>query len=56
VLREGLAVDTAAALFWALTAHDQYRLLVVERAWDDGVFEEWLAAALCRELLREQAH
>ena len=44
-----------ADLFWTLTAHDQYRLLVVERGWSDEAYEAWLVEALTRLLSgREQ--
>jgi AcrR family transcriptional regulator len=52
MLRPDLSVPQAAAIFWALTAHDQYRLLVVESGWGAEAFEAWLSEALCDQLLR----
>jgi AcrR family transcriptional regulator len=51
VLPAELTVEAAAGIFWSLTAHDQYRLLVVERGWEERAFQQWLARALRRELL-----
>jgi len=51
VLRAGPLPDRAAAIFWTLTAHDQYRSMVVERDQSEEDFEAWLAQTLCEQLL-----
>ena len=48
-LRAGLDPSHARDLFWALTAHDVFRLLVIERGWSPDEYERWL-----RQNLREQ--
>lgn len=50
-LRPGLDVDCATDLLWMLNHPDLWQLLVVGRGWTPGEYEEWLAAASCRELL-----
>jgi TetR/AcrR family transcriptional regulator, regulator of autoinduction and epiphytic fitness len=56
VLREELSASVATDLLWALSGPDTYRLLVRERAWAPDHYRSWLAGALERELLADQAH
>jgi AcrR family transcriptional regulator len=55
VLREELSASVATDILWALSGPDTYRLLVRERAWAPDRYRTWLAAALERELLADQA-
>ena len=55
VLREELSASVATDVLWALSGPDTYRLLVRERAWAPDRYRSWLAAALERELLADQA-
>ena len=50
-LRPGLDVDRAADLLWTLNHPDLWRLLVGERGWSAGDYEEWLVRAFCADLL-----
>ncbi|MCA1572662.1 MAG: TetR/AcrR family transcriptional regulator [Chloroflexi bacterium] len=50
-LREGLSVETASDLIWALTSLALHDLFVVERGWTPEEYERWLTDALTRELL-----
>jgi len=45
-LAPGLAVERATDLLWALGSAEMYRLLVAERGWSPGDYEQWLADAL----------
>jgi AcrR family transcriptional regulator len=49
-LRRDLDVDRAVDITWTLTSREIYRLLVLERQWTPAAYENWLAAALRREL------
>lgn len=51
-LRPGLDAARAADLLWALNHPDLWRLLVRVRGWSPGEYEDWLAGAFRRELLR----
>jgi AcrR family transcriptional regulator len=50
-LREGLDVDAAADVLWALTAPDLADRLVVRRGWGWDRFERWLGTAMADALL-----
>ena len=50
-LRPGLRERDAADLVHALMSPEVYRLLVVDRAWKAGRFEQWLAETLQDQLL-----
>jgi AcrR family transcriptional regulator len=50
-LRRGLTVDDAGETIWTLTNADVYRLLTVERDWDEERYEQWLAETLIAALL-----
>jgi len=56
VLRAELSAAAATDILWALSGPDTFRLLVRERAWTPDQYRNWLAAALERELLANQAH
>lgn len=51
VLREGLTFETARDVVWTLCSLAVYDLLVVARGWTSAQYQEWLTAALIRELL-----
>jgi AcrR family transcriptional regulator len=51
-LRPGLDVGGAADILWTLNHPNVWQLLVGERGWTADRFEEWLADALCSQLLR----
>jgi len=50
-LRDGLDVDTAADVLWALTAPDLADRLVTQRGWGWDRFEQWLSTAMADALL-----
>jgi AcrR family transcriptional regulator len=50
-LRDGLDVDRAADLLWALNHPAQWQLLVEERAWTPEDYERWFADTACAQLL-----
>ena len=52
-LAPGMTVERATDLLWTLSSAEVYRLLVVERGWLPGEYEQWLAAALIEQLLKE---
>jgi AcrR family transcriptional regulator len=52
-LKDGLTLEQATDIHWALSSPDMYRLLVRERAWTPHQYEEWLAATTTSLLLRE---
>ena len=51
VLRQGLPLEEATDVLWALTSYDLYRMLVVERHWPPERYETWLAHLLIQHLL-----
>ena len=51
-LKPGLDVGQATDILWALNHPSVYRLLVGDRGWAPARYEEWLADALCSQLLR----
>jgi AcrR family transcriptional regulator len=51
VLRQGLPLEEATDVLWALTSYDLYRMLVVERHWPPERYETWLANLLIEHLL-----
>ncbi|HEX5812695.1 MAG TPA: TetR/AcrR family transcriptional regulator [Pseudonocardia sp.] len=50
-LRDGLDVDSAADVLWALTAPDLADRLVVRRGWGWDRFERWLGATMADALI-----
>ncbi len=50
-LRDGLSVEDARDVVWTLCSLAVHDLLVVGRGWTPAQYQEWLAAALIRELL-----
>ncbi|MFI5501611.1 TetR/AcrR family transcriptional regulator [Nocardia asteroides] len=50
-LRKGISVDSGADIALALTAPETYRLLVGERGWSAGEWQDWVADALTQQLL-----
>jgi hypothetical protein len=51
-LRPGLDVAGAADILWTLNHPNVWQLLVGDRGWTADRFEDWLADALCSQLLR----
>ena len=47
----GLAAAPAADILWAINHPTVWQLLAGERGWTPEQYEEWSAAAACRELL-----
>lgn len=54
-LQRNLTRTEAADVLWSLCGPDLYRLLVVESNWSADRYEQWLADALVRLLLRENS-
>jgi TetR/AcrR family transcriptional regulator of autoinduction and epiphytic fitness len=50
-LREGLDLETAADILYAIGSPETYRLLVAERGWTGEQFEVWYGETLARLLL-----
>ena len=50
-LRPSLDVAQAADILWTLNHPSLYLLLVDERGWTPEHYEQWLADALCSQLL-----
>lgn len=50
-LREGLDLETAADILYAIGSPETYRLLVVDRGWTDSRFERWYGETAERLLL-----
>ena len=50
-LRDGLDLETGAEILYAIGSPEIYRLLVVDRGWSGGRFEQWYGATLVRLLL-----
>ena len=50
-LRDGLDVDQATDITWALNNPDVWQLLVVRRGWAPAQWERWFAASLRAQLL-----
>jgi AcrR family transcriptional regulator len=55
MLRQGLSVEEATDVLWALTSYDLYRMLVVERHWPPERYETWVADLLIQHLLPPSA-
>lgn len=53
VLRQGLTLEKARDILWALTGRDIYRLFVIERGWSSDSYETWLGELLVKSLLDE---
>jgi AcrR family transcriptional regulator len=50
-LRADLDATAARDVLWALTGHEPYRLLVIERQWSPDRYERWLGELLQTALL-----
>lgn len=50
-LRSGVDVERGADVLWTLNHPSVYALLVGERGWTPGHYEEWLGDAFCSQLL-----
>lgn len=51
-LTSGLDVADATDILWTLNHPSVWQLLVAERGWGAGQYEQWLHNALCSQLLR----
>ena len=49
-LPDGTSIETATDLLWLYTAHEIYRMLVIERKWSPERYRAWLRAAVARIL------
>ena len=54
VLREELDVEQATKILWLLNHPSVHYLATVEGGWSEEDFEQWVAAALTHQVLREQ--
>jgi AcrR family transcriptional regulator len=54
-LRPGLSLDVARDVVWTLCSLQVYDLLVVARGWTSERYQDWLTAAMKRELLPDSA-
>ncbi len=52
MLRQGLPLEEATEVLWALTSYELYRMLVIERRWPPERYETWLAQLLIQQLLQ----
>ncbi len=52
MLRQGLPLEEAIDILWALTSYELYRMLVIERRWEPVRYEKWLAQLLIQQLLQ----
>jgi AcrR family transcriptional regulator len=52
MLRQGLPLEEATDILWALTSYELYRMLVIERRWEPVRYEKWLAQLLIEQLLQ----
>jgi AcrR family transcriptional regulator len=50
-LRSGVDVERGADILWTLNHPSVYALLIGERGWTPGNYEEWLGDAFCSQLL-----
>ena len=50
-LREGMDLETASDILYAVGSPETYRLLVVDRGWSSSRFESWYGDTLERLLL-----
>jgi AcrR family transcriptional regulator len=50
-LRAGLDVDRATDILWTLNHPNLWQLLVGERGWSPGQYEQWCADVACSQLL-----
>ena len=50
-LRDGLDLDTAADVVWALTSPEMHHMLLDTRGWDRTKYEDWLRTTLELSLL-----
>lgn len=52
LLAQGLTIQKARDILWALTGRDMYRMFVIERKWTSDEYEKWLTQLLIRSLLK----
>ncbi len=55
-LRDGLDMETAADILYAIGSPETYRLLAIDRGWSPSRFEAWYAETLERLLLPPEDH
>lgn len=53
-LRDGMNLDTAASVLYAIGSPETFRLLVADRGWTASEFEAWYAATLERLLFPDE--
>jgi AcrR family transcriptional regulator len=51
-LRDDLAESEARDILWTLTSRDIYRKMVIERRWTSAKYQDWLAGAIERSLVK----
>jgi AcrR family transcriptional regulator len=52
-LANGLDAAAAADIIYTLMSPEVHRILTIERGWNAGRYQAWLATALCGQLLEE---
>lgn len=53
-LRRGLGVDQATDALWTINHPNTWQLLVRQRGWSPGQYEQWAGDAACSELLKRE--
>jgi len=51
LLPRGINVAQARDILWSLTSREIYRMLVIERGWSPGKYQEWLGRSLLKILV-----
>lgn len=54
-LRDGLSVDRATDIIWAVCAQANYDSLVIDRGWSHNEYKAWLAETLAPALLASES-
>lgn len=54
--KENMPFTKARDILWAMTGRDLFRLLVIDRGWSVGEYEEWLAESLIQLLQKKFVH
>ena len=52
LLPHGMDVAQARDILWSLTSREIYRMLVIERGWSPGEYQEWLGRTLLKILVK----
>jgi AcrR family transcriptional regulator len=52
LLLQGMDAAQARDILWSLTSREIYRMLVIERGWSPGEYQEWLGRTLLKILVK----